>query len=402
MTTEQTPSVPQWGSIATYRAVFAVPGATRFITVALLARIPATAAPITLTLHVVHTLGLGYAAGGFVVAAYTSGGALGAPLLGSLIDRRGLRAMLALAISAEIAFWTAASWMPYPALVVAAFTCGLLGIPIYTVVRQSLAAMMPPPCRRPAFALDSVSTDLGYIFGPALAAVLILAMSSTVALVSIGLGWTAAGIALWLLDAPTRTAYGEAGHTPAACTPYPITTPLVATLITTTTVVIMVYATELVLIAGLESTGHSHAIAPIYSAWAAASALGGFIYGAVRRAPEFFTLTIYLGLATLALGLADAWWSYLLLLVPAGLLCAPPLAASAETIATLAPNEARGVVTGLHGSSITLGAAIATPATGALIDHASPSAAIAVIAITGIGATITATVTTTTAPNHSR
>ena len=39
----------------------------------------------------------------------------------------------------------------------------------------------------------------------------------------------------------------------------------------------------------------------------------------------------------------------------------------------LAPEHARGVVTGLHGSAITLGAAVGTPLAGLLIDLASPA-----------------------------
>jgi MFS family permease len=83
-----------------YRAVLALPGVTPLVVLSLFARLPASAAAITLTLHVVLTLDLGYAAAGAVGAASTVGMAVGAPLLGRLVDRRGLRTALALTIVA--------------------------------------------------------------------------------------------------------------------------------------------------------------------------------------------------------------------------------------------------------------------------------------------------------------
>ncbi len=90
-----------------------------------------------------------------------------------------------------------------------------------------------------------------------------------------------------------------------------------------------------------------------------------------------------LGAAALPVAFAGPWWSYALLLVPTGLLIAPSLTASSVTVSTLAPEHARGLVTGLHGSAITLGAAVATPLAGLLVDLASPAAA--VLAVGGIG-----------------
>ena len=92
---------------ATYREVLALPGVTPLLSLALLARVPAAAAPVTLTLHVVLTLDRGYAAAGAVGAASTVGMAVGAPVLGRLVDRRGLRTMLALTSAAAAVFWTA-------------------------------------------------------------------------------------------------------------------------------------------------------------------------------------------------------------------------------------------------------------------------------------------------------
>ena len=58
-------------------------------------------------------------------------------------------------------------------------------------------------------------------------------------------------------------------------------------------------------------------------------------------------------------------------------------ASSAEAVGRLAPDAARGVATGLHGSAIMLGAALAQPLTGVLIDRVSPTAAL--LSAVGIG-----------------
>jgi predicted MFS family arabinose efflux permease len=53
-------------------------------------------------------------------------------------------------------------------------------------------------------------------------------------------------------------------------------------------------------------------------------------------------------------------------------------------VSGLAPEHARGLVTGLQGSANTLGGAFATPLTGLLIDNASPAAAVLTVGAVGI------------------
>src|SRR5689334_737994 len=91
-----------------YRRVLAMPGMRPLMAVALLARIPVIAASVTLTLHVVLDLHRGYGAAGLVGASSTVGIALGSPLLGRFVDRRGMRPMLLLTTVAEAVFWALA------------------------------------------------------------------------------------------------------------------------------------------------------------------------------------------------------------------------------------------------------------------------------------------------------
>jgi MFS family permease len=369
--------------LAAYRTVLRLPGVAALTGVSFLARIPPSAATITLTLHVVLTLDHGYAAAGLVGASSTIGMAVGAPLLGRLVDRRGLRTMLSLTLCAEAVFWTVAPWLSYPALLVGALLGGLLGMPVYSVVRQSLAAMVPANRRRPAFALDSMSVEMSYIIGPAVGTVLALQLSTSTAMWIVGAGWVVAGIALWLLNPPTH-APESVGEPPPGRIREWLDLRLLAALLATTAAVVLIFGTEISMIAGLQTSGQAAAIAVVNAAWCTASLTGGFLYGAARRSPSLFVLVAVMGMATLLVAAAGPWWTYALLLVPAGLLCAPSLAASAEAVSRLAPEHARGLVTGLHGSAITVGAAISTPAAGVLIDVGSPAVAVITVGSAGI------------------
>jgi MFS family permease len=371
--------------IAAYRGVLALPGVGAVTAVSFLARLPASAAAITLTLHVVLTLDHGYAAAGLVGAAATVGMAIGAPLHGRLVDRRGLRTMLVLTLSAQAVFWGVAPLLPYPALLAGALFGGLLGVPVYSVTRQSLAVLVPPERRRPAFALDSMSVEISYIVGPSVGALLALQVSSAAAMWTVGAGWLVAGGALVLLNPPTR-APEAAGSGPPPPVRQWLDLRLLGALLATMAAVVVVFGTELSMIAGLELGGQAGWIPVVNTVWCLASLVGGFAYGAARRSRSLPLLVGCLGATAVPVALAGPWWSYALLLVPVGLLVAPSMAASAETVSLLAPEHVRGLVTGLHGSAITLGAAVGTPLAGLMVDLASPAAAVLVVGVVGLAA----------------
>jgi MFS family permease len=370
--------------MAGYRAVLAVPGFPALSALAFLARIPASAAAVTITLHVVLTLGQGYAAAGTVGAATTIGMALGAPLLGRVVDARGLRPVLVLALVSAAAFWSVAPALTLPALLTGAFLGGLLGLPVYSVVRQSIAVLVPQARRRTAFALDSMSVEVSYILGPALGSVLVLRLSSAVAMRVVGACFVLAAIALLVLDPPVHELGEDGGRAPRPRTRSWLRAPLVAALLGAAAASLLVFGTELAVIAHLQTTGQAGWIAVVNAVWCVASLTGGFVYGALPRPVSPYLLLAAMGLATLPVSLGGPWWATALLLVPAGLFCAPSLAASTATVAELAPAPVRGLLTGLLGSAITLGAALATPLTGLAVDLLSPAAALLLVGATGV------------------
>ncbi|MBX6752068.1 MAG: MFS transporter, partial [Micromonosporaceae bacterium] len=190
-------------SLAPYRQVLAVPGVRSLLLAGILARVPATAVGITLTLHVSTALGLSWARAGVVTAAYTIGAAIGQPLTGRLLDRRGLRLTMLLTTGGQAVVWALAPHLSYDALVAAAVVGGLSGPPIFSVVRLSLAALIPADQRRTAFALDSMIVELSYMVGPALAVVLATSLAPGYGLYALAAGLAASGALLWWLDPPT-------------------------------------------------------------------------------------------------------------------------------------------------------------------------------------------------------
>ncbi|GEM30826.1 hypothetical protein NN3_18330 [Nocardia neocaledoniensis NBRC 108232] len=361
-----------------YRAVFAIGRFRSLALIALFARVPAAAAPIVLTMHVVHEMGHGYAAAGLVGSAAAVGSGIGAPAMGWINDRRGLRTTLILTACAEAGFWVAAPLLSLSALLPAALVASALGMPINSVVRQCAAAIAPRCHWRAAFAVDSITTDLAYVLGPALGVLTLLHVGSAAVMWTFGACWLIVNTLLWFLDPPTRS---ESDQAPRRALRGWFSRPLLAALLIASTTVALSVATELTLVAKLQSHGQQALIAPIYALWALASAAGGFVYGLSGGGIRLFSYSLALTGFTFLLAPVGTWQGLALLLVPAGLACAPSLAACSVRISELAPDQARGLVTGLHGFAMTLGATATTPAVGVLIDRTTAGTAIAVTAV---------------------
>ncbi|SCF33771.1 Predicted arabinose efflux permease, MFS family [Micromonospora viridifaciens] len=356
-----------------YREALALPGLRSLLLVSVLARIPLTATGVVLTLHVVLDLGRKYGAAGLVGAASTVGAALGAPLLGRLVDRRGLRPVLALTTIAEGVFWASAPELSYPVLLPTAFLAGLLTLPVFSVVRQSVAALVPADRRRPAYALDSMSVELSFMVGPALAVALATALSPRITMWAVGAGIVASGVGFWLLNPPIRSADEPVG--PARKVPRRewVTPRLLAVLAVSLAATLVLGGTDVAVVAVLRAGGELGWTGAVLTMWAAASLVGGFAYGAVTRSFSPLVLMAALSLTTIPVGLGGShWWLLCLALIPAGALCAPTIASTADAVSRLAPAAVRGEAMGLHGSAVTVGIALGAPLAGAVIDAWTP------------------------------
>ena len=356
-----------------YRDALALPGLRPLLLVAVLARVPVAATAVVMTLHVLD-LGHGYFAAGLVGATITVGSAVGAPLLGRLVDRRGLRPMLLLTTAVSALFWATAPVLPYPVLLGTAFIGGLLALPVFSVVRQSIAALVPPAHRRQAYALDSMSVEVSFMIGPAGAVALATSVSPTLTMYAVGGGIVLAGLTLLVLNPPTRARDEET--TPAQLVPWRqwLTPRLLGLLAGGAASTLVIAGTDVAVVAVLRDAGQVDWTGVVLALWASYSLVGGFTYGALSRPVPSLSLTVVLGLVTIPVGLGSGeWWLLALALLPSGALTAPTVAATADAVSRLVPASVRGEAMGLHGSAMTVGLALGAPLAGAVIDATSPA-----------------------------
>jgi MFS family permease len=351
--------------------------------VAVLARVPVTAIGMTLTVHVASVLGRSWAQAGVVTAAYTVGAALGGPLTGRLMDRRGMRAAMAVTGVVTAVVWGAAPQLPYPWLVVASVVGGIFCLPIFSAVRLSIAATVPVELRKPAFALDSMITEVSYMVGPALAVVLVTSLPPGYALYALaGSLLAGAGMMCWLNPAIQPEGEGIPDVAPRRRTWF--SSRLVALMVACAAAVLVLSATELAIVANLREDGVPQWTGLTVAVWCAYSLLGGLIFGAVKRRVSALVLVAAMALFTIPLGLASGWPWVLLALLPSGLLCAPSMISANENVTRIVPAAARGEANGLLGSAFTLGGAVGAPFAGVVIDAASPAWAYAAAGAAGL------------------
>lgn len=396
-----------------YRQVLRFPGTVSVLLLGLLARIPFSTLGLLLTLHVVLTLERSYFEAGLIVAASTLGTTVSSPWRGRLLDRYGLRRAVVPSLVIQPLALIAASLAPYQLLVPIAVVGGMFSLPVWAIVRTSLSVLVPASLRRSAFALDSMSTELVFMVGPAAITIGALSIGTPVSLVIVSGLIVLAGIGMLIADPPTRSAQvmlptklppGLAASESAAAAQkegfaeqrvaedlttgqIPVVDPhlkvsaraalltlggmaaLVATFVGSATIT----ATDLSLVAILEDAGSTALIAPIMAVWCAGSLVGGFIYGAARRTIGPLWVLLALGLLSIPVAFVESPWLLGLAVFFAGLSLAPIITATSESISRRVAEEVRGEAMGWHGSAMTIGAAVGSPLFGAVIDGLGPA-----------------------------
>jgi MFS family permease len=369
--------------LAPYRSILALPHVRSLVIVTSLARVPAAAATVVLTLHVVLSLGEGFGVAGVVAAVLTVGGGLGAPLMGRITDRRGLRPTLVLTALGQGAFWLLAAVLPLPALLPVAFLGGLLTMPLFSVSRQSLAALVPEDRRRTAYSLDSMAVELSFAVGPAAGVLVATAISTRVALLCIGGSMLLAGVLLYALNPPIRSESEEREAGPAQPRRRWLRGPLLVVLLATAGAVLVLAGTDVSIVATLRQAGELRWTGLVIASWCLWSLLGGFVYGSLPRAVPPLALMVMLCVFTIPVGLAGHWWLLVFAVIPAGAMCAPTLAATSELVSRLVPAAARGEAMGMHASALTAGVAVGAPLAGTMADHFGPASGFAATGVAG-------------------
>lgn len=368
-------------SLAPYRQVLALPGVRALLLLGLVARIPMTAIGITFTLHTVNALHRSYAEAGLVTTVYTVAAAISSPLLGRAFDRGGVRPVLAVTGIAQIAVWTVAPSVSYVGLLVVAVFAGLFAIPIFGLVRQSVAAMVPEEHRRPAFALDSMGTELSFMVGPAVAVAMATTLPSALAMRLLGGAIVLAAIGTFILNPSIRAEHEKGGQAPPRRTW--LRGPVLAIMVAATAMTFILSGTDMAIVSTLREAGATKWTGLVIAIWCVYSLIGGLIYGAFHRHIPSLVLVAVMGLLTVPVGLAPNWLILLLFVIPSGMLCAPGITSGNETLSRHTPASARGEAMGLLGSAMTVGVSLGAPVAGFVVDKYGPHWAFAVVGAVG-------------------
>lgn len=361
-----------------YADLLRLPGVLRLVLVALVARLPHAMTGIVLTLHVVTTLDKGYGQAGIVAGAMTLGSAIGAPWRGRMVDTLGLRRALAPSVAVEAAVWICAPLLGYELLIGAAFVAGLFLVPVFSVVRQSLGVLVPPAQQRTGYALDSVGTEATFMLAPVTGVMIATQVSTTVALVVVGVATVGAGVLLMWLDPPTRSVQldGTAAPDPVERGSWRdlVTPGLLVILAASVAASLVLNGTDLAIVASLQDSGRGGSVGWMVALWAGGSLIGGLVYGAGRHAVHPLGLVFALAVLTVPAAFAGTPLLLAFAVVLAGLPCAPALSSITATLVRLVPEHRRGEVMGWNGTAMTVGAALGAPVCGAVIDRAGAPA----------------------------
>ncbi|MFI6263144.1 MFS transporter [Micromonospora sp. NPDC051006] len=386
-----------------YRQVLAVPGMASLLGVSLLARVAITADVMALTMYVVLGLDMSYAAAGGVAAALTAGVALGGPLLGRMIDRRGLRTVLLVTVVLQVVFWLSVPILSYGILLAAAFAAGLLMVPAQPVTRQAIAAMTTAGQRRAAFALESVHGELSYIVGPAIVILCAAKMSPDLVAWGVGAAIVTGGAGIALLNPPLRAEdeadLGATGRPPRREW---LGVSMIAVLTMALGTTTLLSGVDLAIVATLKEAGQVSWAAVVIAVFGVASVAGGLIYGALPRPLPTWLLLGSLGLVTIPAGLAHGWPWLCVAVVGAGLLTAPTLSTVADAVSQLAPATVRGEATGLQSSAQSAGFALGSPIVGVAIDVSAPAGGFAAAGLAGLAAALTGCLLSRRSPARTR
>jgi MFS family permease len=412
-------------NFALYKELLAIKPVRRLLVVGMIARIPHSAAGVLLTLHIVLTLGEGYAAAGAAAAVMTIGIAVGAPWRGRRVDTVGLRRALIPSVISEAVIWSVVPHVSYEWLLALVFVGGLLTLPIFSVVRQSLGVLVNGDQRRTAFALDAITTELVFMIGPAAGAIVATTGYSVIGLTVVGVSTSVAGLFLMWFNPPTRSAAADADYEAdqqegaevavvaaapahlqeAAAELAPVaagglrrtglrdkvahnfawfTAAVAAVFAVAAGAGMVLSGTDVGIVAALEIGGHQAEIGLVFIFWCAASVVGGLLYGAMHRPVSPILLLLGMAALTIPMGFAQDTLTLCLLSLLPGLLCAPVLSSASEKVADLVEEDRRGEAMGWYGSALTAGVALGAPLAGVFIDGVGPSAGFVSVGTAGV------------------
>ena len=369
-----TEAVPPLG-LARYRALFQVPYVRRLVVSALFARLPIGMVPLALLL-LVRENGGSYAAAGAVSGSYFIAAAVGAPIAGRLVDRRGQtrvllpRAFLFASFLLGVCVLAALD-APLPLVALSAAASGGLLPPVGASMRSLWPRLFTgSEMRSAAYALEASLQEIFFVVGPLLTALLTASASP---LLAIGVAALSGGVGTIVIAVaqPVR-AWKPEEERHATSWLGALESPGVRTIIFLSVCLGLGFGSAEV---GMPAFAEDHGGAELGSIpialFAAGSLVGGLVAGARVTGAPTRLLRFSTAMLVAGMGLLVAAWSLpalALLAFLAGLPIAPAVTAMYGLIDAVAKRGTAAEAFAWISTAVSAGVAAGTSVGGVLVD----------------------------------
>ncbi|MFP4234079.1 MAG: MFS transporter [Nitriliruptoraceae bacterium] len=336
--------------------------------------------------------GYSYAAAGLVSAGHQVGVGLASPVQGRLVDRLGQARILVpdavgyLGGTLALAVAVGAS-ATVPALVLTALVTGALYPPVTASSRVLLSRLFPTgQLRESAFALSSVSVELGFVLGPLLAVAVAERWTSAAAVVLAG-GFAAVGSAGYAATRAARAMPPRVGPRPNGGA---LRSPGVRALVVAIGAAAVSFGVlDITIPAVAELAGDRSDAGRLVATLAAGSLFSGVVYGA-RTWPgtlparlRVLAVLLAVGMLLLPLTVGDLRL-FTLGLFAAGLFLAPTTIVAFQLLDDLAVRGTQTEAQAWMQAAVVVGVALGASLAGWAVDRSGPALAF------GIGAVMVA------------
>ena len=380
--------------MAVYAHILRIPGIAILIAATTITRLPFAINGLAVVLFLRETTG-SFAVAGLVAGALALGTAAGAPFAGRLVDRRGARMLMPLALvhaAAVLAIWGLGSVdAPTAAILAVALAAGASFPPSGALLRSRFPELLEDDeLVHGAYALDSVNIEISFVAGPLITAVIVALAGPELALMASAC-FVVLGTALFLSRLPGERAGRHEARRYAGILGALGEPAIRMVALTTFPVGFLLGSVEVSIPAFSDEHGSAAMAGVLLALWSAASGIGGLVYGtrAAGRGPvkAYLAIALLFPLACLPLAAASSPLAMGILVMLAGAPIAPLIASRNRLVGAVAPGGTGAesftwLMTALV-AGISAGAAIA----GALIESEGwPAAVLLGVAVASLGA----------------
>ncbi|MGJ3507719.1 MFS transporter [Enemella sp. A6] len=354
-----------------YREVLSHPTIRTAVIVGFFGRMPYFSSGLVVTLHVVQTMGRGYAEAGLATAALMLAIGVAGPWRGRMLDRYGLRRVVLPSVFIQAAYAAIAPHLDFGPFLIAQVVAGLFTIPLQSILRQAVISAAPDEMRRTALSVDAMTLEVSAGIAPAIAVAAATYWSTTWVLTGVFVGNALTALVVFWVNLPLQRAARVPGQRPEKLpTRSWFGTPVVLLLLAGTSSTILFSSVDLAAVATLNDAGQAAWIGLVMACWAVGSLVGGLLYGGLQHQLNPFLLLIVLAATNMLPALAGSHVVLLgLLMIVPGLMGQPALTSTIELLIDRVPEGARGEALGWHSTAMTAGLALGAPLTGLAIDR---------------------------------